>query len=195
MNAPPFSIICMFMILSGCIIPESNHVAPDFYLLSDVKNDDNKSMGDSEISFYLREIELPRYLKDSRMVSRPTDHTIEFRESKRWGEPLEDGIARAISLNIVNQVHSSQFAIFPNRRKDGLNWDISVTFSAFEKASEHIVIEAKWSAKDKSGALVTGSYSSALPLEPNGGESLEISTYNLALDKLAKRILSSLISS
>ena len=29
MNAPPFSIICMFMILSGCIIPESNHVAPD----------------------------------------------------------------------------------------------------------------------------------------------------------------------
>ena len=174
---------------TGCIMPESNHVEPDFYLLSDVPHDNNASTSPPEFSFYLREIELPRYLKDPRMVFRPTPHTIEFRESKRWGEPLEDGIARVISLNFQNQVPSSQFSIFPNRRKDALKWDLSISFSSFEVINDVIVIDSKWSAKDKSGLFVSGSYSANLPLDRKGGALGEVKGFNHALYDLTKQIL------
>lgn len=195
MKALSIQIVCIFLIMSGCIMPESNHVEPDYYLLSDIKNDHNGSKENTEVTFYLREIELPRYLKDSRMVTRPTVHTIEFRENKRWGEPLEDGIARAISMNMQNRVASSQFSLFPNRRKDGLRWDISISFASFERASDHIIIDAKWLAKDKSGGGVAGNYSSSFPLDKNSSETDEINTFNLALYELSKSILSSLTSS
>ena len=131
----------------GCIIPESNHVAPDFYLLSDLALPAEQTPHDTELTFYLREVELPRYLKEPRMVIRPSEHTIKFRESERWGEPLEDGISRAVSLNIQNQVSKSQFSIFPNRRKEGLAWDISISFSSFELIGQEVVVVAKWEAK------------------------------------------------
>ena len=106
---------------------------PDFYLLSNTVQDQNQSKINEDHSFYLREIELPEYLKDSRLVLRPTPHTIKFREVDRWGEPLEDGIARVLAMNLQDQFNNSRYSIFPNRRKDGLRWDLAVSFSSFER--------------------------------------------------------------
>ena len=87
-----------------------------------------------ELSFYLREIELPRYLKDSRLIFRPSANVIECLGKLRgWGEPLADGIARVISLNMQNANSSSYFSIFPNRRKENLNWDLSIAFFLLKK--------------------------------------------------------------
>lgn len=180
--------------IAGCIMPESNHVEPDYFLLSEVRAENNESFEKTNFSFYLREIELPRYLKDSRMVYRPSGHKIVFRESKRWGEPLEDGIARVVSMNLQYLDPSSQFSIFPNRRKENLTWDLSIAFSSFEKISDQVAIEAKWSAKHKSSGIVTGVYSSAFPLNRLDSELEEINTFNLGLHELAKSILGGLSS-
>ena len=179
---------------TGCVIPESNHVEPDYYLLTETNIDQNKNSSTAELSFYLREIELPRYLKESRMIYRPTDHTIEFREHKRWGEPLEDGIARVLSLNIQNQVSKSHFTIFPNRRKDNLEWDISISFSSFEKVSDQLVIDANWIATSRTGAILSGSYSLESTLQDPLDELEEIKSFNLGLYKLANDILNGIAS-
>ena len=178
----------------GCIIPESNHVAPDFYLLSDLALPAEQTPHDTELTFYLREIELPRYLKDPRMVFRPTEHTVEFREIKRWGEPLEDGIARTTSQNLYNQSIDSRFSIFPNRRKDNLRWDLSISFSSFEKVSNHTLVEAQWSAKDKTGTFVSGKYSSGLIALKSSDINEELNNYNKALHELAGAIIQELSS-
>ena len=185
---------CLFVCFSGCIIPESNHIEPDFYLLSETKLENNDSNASGNFSFYLREIELPRYLKDPRMVYRPTEHTVEFRESKRWGEPLEDGIARAISLNLYNKSPGSRFSIFPNLRKDNLRWDISISFSSFEKVSGHTLVDAQWSAKDKSGVFMSGKYSSELIALKTKDVADELNNYNQALHDLAGAIIQDLSS-
>lgn len=187
-------IICLILCLSGCIIPESSHVEPDFYLLSDTKLANNENNASGIFSFYLREIELPRYLKDPRMVFRPTEHMVEFREIKRWGEPLEDGIARTTSQNLYNQSIDSRFSIFPNRRKDNLRWDLSISFSSFEKVSNHTLVEAQWSAKDKTGTFVSGKYSSGLIALKSSDINEELNNYNKALHDLAGAIIQELSS-
>ena len=177
----------------GCIIPESNHVAPDFYLLSDLALPSEQRPHDTELTFYLREIELPRYLKEPRMVIRPSEHTIQFRESERWGEPLEDGISRAVSLNIQNQVSKSQFSIFPNRRKEGLDWDLSISFSSFELIGQEVVVVAKWEAKKKGAELITGSFVQKTEINQSDSVDQEISALNHSLLELSSELTRTLL--
>ena len=176
----------------GCIIPESNHVAPDFYLLSDLALPSEQSPHDTELTFYLREIELPRYLKEPRMVIRPSEHTIKFRESERWGEPLEDGISRAVSLNIQNQVSKSQFSIFPNRRKEGLAWDLSISFSSFELIGQEVVVVAKWEAKKKGAELISGSFVQKTEINQSDSVDQEITALNHALFEISSELIKTL---
>ena len=179
--------------LAGCIMPESNHVEPDFYLLSNTVQDQNQSKINEDHSFYLREIELPEYLKDSRLVVRPTSHTIKFREVDRWGEPLEDGIARVLAMNLQDQFNDSKYSIFPNRRKEGLRWDLAVSFSSFERiANDRVSIAAKWSARARSGTTISDSFFFEYVLPLPGDESDELKAYNLALYSLSKNILKEL---
>ena len=81
--------------LGSCIIPDSNHIEPDFYLLHLPRSDANQSINDSSpsLSFYIKEIELPQYLKSTRLTYKSSNEVVEFRDYKRWGEPLADGIS------------------------------------------------------------------------------------------------------
>ena len=179
--------------LAGCIMPESNHVEPDFYLLSNTIQDQNQTKINEDHSFYLREIELPEYLKDSRLVVRPTLHTIKFREVDRWGEPLEDGIARVLAMNLQDQFNDSRCSVFPNRRKEGLRWDVAVSFSSFERiVNDRVSVAAKWSARAKSGTTISDSFFFEYALPLPGKESDELKAYNLALYSLSKNILEEL---
>jgi len=186
-------IMLTVLALASCIMPESNHVEPDFYLLSNTVQDQNQSKINEDHSFYLREIELPEYLKDSRLVVRPTSHTIKFREVDRWGEPLEDGIARVLAMNLQDQFNDSKYSIFPNRRKEGLRWDLAVSFSSFERiANDRVSIAAKWSARARSGTTISDSFFFEYVLPFPGDESDELKAYNLALYSLSKNILKEL---
>ena len=194
-NLKIFHFFALFMIFlgQGCIIPESNHVAPDFYLLSDLALPAEQTLHDTELTFYLREIELPRYLKEPRMIIRPSEHTVQFRESERWGEPLEDGISRAVSLNIQNQVSKSQFSIFPNRRKEGLAWDLSISFSSFELIGQEVVVVAKWEAKKNGTNLLTGSFVQKTEMHASDSVEDEISAFNHALFELSAELLKTIL--
>ena len=179
--------------LASCIMPESNHVEPDFYLLSNTVQEQNQSKINDDHSFYLREIELPEYLKDSRLVVRPTSHTIKFREVDRWGEPLEDGIARVLAMNLQDQFNDSRYSVFPNRRKEGLRWDLAVSFSSFERiVNDRVSVAAKWSARAKSGTTISDSFFFEYALPLPGNESDELKAYNLALYSLSENILEEL---
>ena len=193
MNHPHLILMLVVLALVGCFMPESNHVEPDFYLLSNTLQDQNQSKINQDHSFYLREIELPRYLKDSRLVVRPTPHTIKFRDVDRWGEPLEDGIARVLAMNLQDQFNDSRYSIFPNRRKEGLRWDLAVSFSSFERiANNRVSIAAKWTARGNDRKDISGSFSLEYVLPLPGDESDELKAYNLALYSLSKNILEEL---
>jgi uncharacterized lipoprotein YmbA len=147
------SLLCT---LCSCIVPESTHVKPTFHLLSKTTFDENQttistsSIKDGNISqigypFYLRQIELPYYLQESRIVNRPNQGEIEFRENDRWGEPLIEGIGRVVGLNLSQILNSPSYSVYPHRKKIGINWEISVTILRFEHVSNNeVLLEASW---------------------------------------------------
>ena len=149
-----FVFTCLGLFLTSCIIPDSNHRVPNFYLLNSSGNERNKTKTLPEISFYVNEVRLAQYLQDNRMVNRPNDEVIEFRENERWGEPLEVGISRVVGQNLSTILGTLNYGFFPHRKKFDLNHQIELTVDRFEKISNNrIQVKAFWEIKHQNGRL------------------------------------------
>ena len=142
-NANCLLLVSFLLILASCVIPESNHVRPTYHLLSELGAEGNESLPPGEVSFYVSQVELPTYLQDSRLVSRPSEGLIEFRENDRWGEPLEEGIARVLGLNLGRRLNTFSYSVYPHRKKVSCMYDLGITVQRFERiGSEAILLEA-----------------------------------------------------
>ena len=142
--------------LASCIVPPSTYVTPTFHLLTkssfkdiqsfrqgtDTDEDNQTTEGQS---FYLRQIELPYYLQENRIVTRPEVGKIEFRENDRWGEPLIEGIGRVTGLNLSGFLKSPFYSVYPHREKIGTPWEVAINVLRFERISEkEVLLEASW---------------------------------------------------
>ena len=136
-------VVSLHLILASCVIPESNHVRPTYHLLSALGSESNESITQGEVSFYVRQVELPTYLQDNRLVSRPSKGLIEFRENDRWGESLEEGIARVLGLNLSRRLNTFSYSVYPHRKKVSCMYDFVVAIQRFERiSSEAVLLEA-----------------------------------------------------
>ena len=138
--------------LTSCLIPEANHSVSDYFLLTSRVGESNNSTQSDPASFYVKEVKLPHYLQDKRLVSRPTDDTIFFRENQRWGEPLEMGISRVIGQNLGSLLNTFDYGVYPQRRKFEYSSEIEVTIERFEMTAGNLVkLRAFWEVNKKDG--------------------------------------------
>ena len=90
--------------------------------------------------FHVRQVELPSYLQESRIVSRPKQGLIEYSENDRWGEPLEDGIARVLGLNLSERLDTLSYSVSPNRQKPSCTFEFGITVQRFERVDSQAVL-------------------------------------------------------
>jgi len=176
--------------LGSCILPEPNHIEPDFYLLHLPRHDTNQSIqqGASSLSFYIREIELPQYLKSNRLTQKSSMEVVKFRDYKRWGEPLADGISRVLGQSLSYRLGTLDYSSFPNRRRNNCQFEISITVLAFEKTfSDQALLEANVEVKAKDG-LVKREYFKSLILIEDTEDVSEIRALSKCLDQLSGRL-------
>ena len=104
-----------FLFLCSCIVPESTHIAPKFYLLSHNNVDQNES--------------------DSKILN--------FND--RWGEPLEEGFGRVLGSSLSRSLKSPFFSVFPHRKKNGSYFELVVSLDRFEKISNsEVLLSGGW---------------------------------------------------
>ena len=176
--------------LGSCILPESNHIEPDFYLLHLPRHDTNQSIhkGTSSLSFYIREIELPQYLKSNRLTQKSSMEVVKFRDYKRWGEPLADGISRVLGGSLSNRLGTLEYSSFPNRRRNNCQFEISISVLAFEKTfSDQALLEANVEVKSKDALIKREYFRSQILIEDTEVVS-EIRALSMCLDQLSDRL-------
>jgi uncharacterized lipoprotein YmbA len=190
-NTATFALFLLaFLFSQSCILPEANHVEPDFYLLNlpDYEQNGSVRRASPAPTFYLSEIELPQYLRDNRLVFRPSMESVGFREYKRWGEPLEDGISRVLGNNLAQRLGTLSYSVFPNRRKSGPQFDIAISFLAFEKSSDAMAtLDALIELRDIDGDIFRDSFQTSCPLD-NEGESAEVRALSKCLGNLSQKL-------
>ena len=182
----------MCLLFTSCIVPESTHVAPEFYLLS--SSEKEKVEGLENISVFIREVELPSYLIDNRLIFRPDAETLEFREHTRWGEPLEEGIGRVVGQNLSDLTGSLQFSVFPHRQKLDCKWELGLTIVRFEKiSSEMVFLKCFWEIQNTDGFSKRASYEEEFPINGTTVRD-EVQSMCVALSSLSGTIAESMCS-
>lgn len=151
-----FVLVFSICFLSSCIVPESTHKESTFHLLTKTNYDKNNTISKKIIqeeekgistvgTFYLRQVELPYYLQENRIITRPDHGKIEFRENNRWGEPLVEGIGRVLGLNLSQLLKSSFYSVYPHREKVGTIFEIGLTVHRFERVSpSKVLFDGTW---------------------------------------------------
>lgn len=86
------------LIVAGCsLLPEPRPDPTRFYVLA---ADAASAVTAGGPAVQLRAVEVAGYLRNRPMVVRRGGSEIEFREHARWGEPLEQGVARVLSSGL-----------------------------------------------------------------------------------------------
>lgn len=87
------------LLSAGCtLLPEPRPDPTRYYVLTTQPAAAAPAGGSAAVQ--LRPIEVAGYLRNRPMVVRRGASEIEFREHARWGEPLEQGIARGLSAEL-----------------------------------------------------------------------------------------------
>ena len=151
MKSTTVSVIIFITILLLCacvsVVPKSTHVEPTNYLLTSV--DSNLSTSDSDFlngaSFYVRQVELAPYLEGSGLVARTESNKVEFSNLHRWGEPLDEGIARVMAKNLSIVLGTLKYSAYPHRKKPQCELEVGLHIERFEQIpGAKVILVGTW---------------------------------------------------
>jgi len=122
------------------------------------------------------------------LTQKSSMEVVKFRDYKRWGEPLADGISRVLGRSLSYRLGTLDYSSFPNRRRNNCQFEISITVLAFEKTfSDQALLEANVEVKAKDG-LVKREYFKSLILIEDTEDVSEIRALSKCLDQLSGRL-------
>ena len=194
-------ISILLMLLDGCVslVPKSTHVEPTNYLL--IPLDSNRSNSDSVflngISFYVRQVELASYLEGSGLVSRTESSKVQFSNLHRWGEPLDEGVARVVAKNLSIVLGTLNYSAYPNRKKPLCDLEIGLYLERFEKVSVATVkLVGTWQLFRNNRQIHIEALSEIIKIpssESGQDETSQVTALSQALSKVSELIASSLV--
>ena len=92
-------LVAATLLSAGCsLLPEPRPDPTRFYVLTSPSAGNAAVTGVAAVQ--LRPVEVAGYLRNRPLVVRRGASEIEFREHARWGEPLEQGIARVLAAEL-----------------------------------------------------------------------------------------------
>lgn len=157
------------LISAGCssLLPEAQPDPTRFYVLSSpTANGAPASAVPDAPALRLRPIEIASYLRSRPVIVRRGQNELEFREYARWGEPLEQGIARVLREELLARGVASAVAMSGTRAEDvgPVRYQLSVRVLACEGvANGSVSFSALWElvpATGGSGDAIRGEYRS-----------------------------------
>lgn len=100
-------------------------------------------------------VSLPAYLDRPQMVIRPAPDRIEVTEFAQWGEPLRNGVARVVAVNLARLLPESRVVTFPWRSTEEIGYQIVLDIGQMDgPAGGSVALDARWRVLDRSGSEV-----------------------------------------
>ena len=95
------------------------------------------------------EVTLPDYLDRSQIVTRQGENRIALADLDRWGEPLRDGFARTLRLDLATELGSEHAVAQARHGAGNVDLVISVDVVRFERVtSNRVELAARWWVRD-----------------------------------------------
>ncbi len=143
---------------------------------------------------YVARPDLPTYLEGNRMQYRGEGGELQSLYGARWGEPLQEGIARALSELVAQQSGGQGGGFYPWPKSSAQATVLRVQFYQFGATADgRIQLAANWQLEGVGGLVTSqGAYiAEELTWTPGQAPSL-VAGVNAALVVLAQEILAAL---
>jgi uncharacterized lipoprotein YmbA len=134
-------------------------------------------------------VRLPEYLERPQIVGRVSANRLEMTDTRRWAEPLSEGLPRVLGENLAVLLDKASILRHPWPRSRAIDYRVVVEVLQFEAGPEReAVLTARWQLFDSTGTvLVTEKRSNCRVLAAAGTEGL-VAALSDALWQLAREI-------
>jgi uncharacterized lipoprotein YmbA len=123
----PWAVVALLGLLAACdVVPPAQDDPTRYFVLSDPAAQAVQAPAAGTARIGLKAVKLESYLKRREMVVRTGDNEVEFRDYRRWAEPLDAAVGRVLRLRLleapeVAQVYTEPFPVDQER-----DYDVSV---------------------------------------------------------------------
>ncbi len=136
MNLFRIGIVSLVLLLAACgSTPQSN-----YYRLS---ASTSGGQGDSP-AIGVGPIEIPEYLNRNSMVFSQGANQLHIAGYQRWAEPLEDGITRALGLNLAEALDTQNIRPFPWPPSDAPQYAVQLWLISLDAGPQQTRMVLEW---------------------------------------------------
>lgn len=133
-------------------------------------------------------IEVAEYLQRLQMVVNQDNNSLQLTENAYWGEPLQKGITRVLSINLMNNQSSRLVETFPWRSDVTPSISLRLTVRDMQLVKGAAVINASWTLINNETKSVLSQQHFVRSKATNNNPSQLAATYSELLAELAREM-------
>jgi uncharacterized protein len=148
-----FAAISTAAFFLGCAAKEP---LTSFYVLGRPKKIRSAPGGGTAV--YVNRVEVPAYLARTSLVTMKSGVEVEYSQSARWAEPLDQGISRAVADALNQNSGFRAYSFSPSGPPPPHSYDVRVRIERFEgNDNGKVTLQARWevTSADSSEAIAT----------------------------------------
>ena len=125
-------------------------------------------------------IRMPTYLDRPELVTRLGSNELQVSSTDRWGEPLEQGFARALRHQLGKQLGAESIVLYPWDHKRTPPLAVAIDVARFERRADGTVeLRASWTLRESASGRILSAHDEEIH-EPAGDGSANAAVYSLS---------------
>jgi len=141
-------MICLVLVSSGCISLPNSPISPTprFYMLSALnENRVSKKINIAPgVLIGVGPVKVPEYLNRPQMVTMNSQGVLKFDEFDRWGESLDQGLARLIREDLTRMLPAAKLTLYPWNPSMGVKYQVTIEVVQLDSQLDgdmHLVVQ------------------------------------------------------
>jgi uncharacterized lipoprotein YmbA len=133
----PCAVLGLLALLAACnVVPPPQDDPTQYFVLSDPAGQAVRAPAAGAVRIGLKPVRLESYLRRKEMVVRTGDNEVEFRDFRRWAEPLDVAIGRVVRLRLLGAPEVAQVYTEPFPADQERDYDVSIDVRRCEGSQE-----------------------------------------------------------
>jgi uncharacterized protein len=174
----------------SCALTGGRSDSLTFFALTSIETSDGALGGSWDAALGLGPVVIPDYLDRPQLVTRVGPNEIRLARVARWAEPLREGVARTLQLDLLTASGARHVALYPWPSTEHLDFAVAVYLLRFEP-QEHDQVEllARWRVRDlRRGSVLPLRESRFTERIDATGDSAAVAALSRALGALGREI-------
>jgi len=140
-------VMILLLTCTSCIQLGGDSQPQHYYLLTPLSEVSNTNEMSRDLIF--GQIDFPTYLDRPQLITRNLQNELVISNNDRWGEPLQDNLARVLKENLQRRINGLRISSYPWQPSNGNGLLLNLTVNQFDGLlGQQANVDIRWSLVD-----------------------------------------------